>query len=119
VADVISLLIKILKKTKRYGADVFNVGTGVGYSVPYLYQEFSRIAGVKIDAVYKDPASFWSSYGELSDGPLPLDPDRVKKEVYKESIAYIAKTVAEFGWHPSIDIRHGLDTVYQFAKRHG
>jgi nucleoside-diphosphate-sugar epimerase len=117
VSDVIELLLRMHKSQRRYAAEIFNLGTGKAYSVPQLYAEFQRISGKNIEAVYRDPETFWNNYTELFEGQ-GLSRERVKKEVYKDSAADMSKTQAEFDWKPQVDMATGLASVYQYAVDH-
>jgi nucleoside-diphosphate-sugar epimerase len=115
VSDLIALLQKMLESPSHYRAEVFNVGSGRGFSVPELYGELRAIAGKDIEPVYGDPGAFWDAYGELFAGPRPLARERVSEEVHKHAVADVAKAMREFGWRPQMDLRAGLESVYRYA----
>ncbi len=115
--DVIRLLIKMIESEESYSAEVFNVGSGQGYSVPELYGSMARIAGKDIEPVYKNPDSYWNAYDTLFSGPYPMSAERVKREVYKEALADTTKTEKTFSWKAEIDIGTGLASVYEYASQ--
>ena len=101
VADVVDLLLRIMRHEARHRADVFNVCSGTGHSVPELYEIFRLVSGKSIEATYRDPAEFWDRYPLLFAGPLPLSRERVIEEVYKSAIGANAKARATFDWQPT------------------
>lgn len=113
--DVIDLLVLMGSADGRFAADVYNVGSGVSYSVPELYAHLAVLAGSTVEAEYRDPDTFWNSYPELFQG-AGLSLDRLRKEVLKESLADIHKTAEQFGWNPSITIQDGLRSVIEYAQ---
>lgn len=116
-SDVTELLVRMWQSERAYGAEIFNVGSGDGYSVPFLYDEFKRISGRDIEPVFADPEGYWDAYPDLFLG-RPLSRGRIRKEVYKDSIADIEKTKAEFDWVPRIGIEEGLRSVYEYVAAH-
>lgn len=117
VADVIELLLRMMRSERPYAADVFNICTGVGQSVPELYQIFQQVSGKTIAPVYDDPAKFWDRYPALFSGRFPLSRERIVEEVYKNAVGSPDKARAEFGWTPQADITAGLRSVYEDAER--
>jgi len=115
VDDVIALLIKMIEYANPMHANIYNICTGNGYSVPEIYEKFLDISGKRIEPKYADPTKFWESYKSLSESEYPLNSARVEKEVYKESIGSNAKAKADFGWMPKIALTEGLQSVYEFA----
>ena len=117
VADVVELLVRIMRDDAHHTADVFNVCSGVGHSVPELYDVFGRVSGKSIPPTFRDPADFWAQYAVLFDGPRPLSRERVIEEVYKSAIGSNAKARAAFGWRPELDLVAGVQSVYADAVR--
>jgi nucleoside-diphosphate-sugar epimerase len=107
----------MLESEHRFSAEIFNVASGKGYSVPELYSTMSRIAGKEIQPIYKDPVAFWDQYPSLYAGTYPLSRERVAKEVYKNAVGSGEKALKIFNWMPSVDIESGLRSVYQYADR--
>jgi nucleoside-diphosphate-sugar epimerase len=117
VADVCALLLNIMRSASRFRADVFNVCSGVGHSVPELYDIFQTISGSALEAVYDDPTSFWDRYAALFEGPYPLARERIAEEVRKHSVGSPEKARVTFQWEPAIDIVSGIRSVYADAER--
>lgn len=115
-SDVIEILCRMLESPRHYHAEVFNVGSGKGYSVPEIYAIIQKLTNSSVSATYKDPSSYWQQYESLSAQPYPLSPTRIEKEVYKESIADISKTSGEFNWEAKLSIELGLKTVVDHVK---
>lgn len=115
VADVVELLLRIMRHDQWHGADVFNVCSGSGHSVPELFEIFRRVSGKTIEATYRDPAEFWDRYPSLFAGALPLSRERVIDEVYKSAIGTNAKARAMFDWQPTLDLNAGAQSVYTDA----
>lgn len=112
--DLIALLLKMLDAEEKFAAERFNVGSGVGYSVPQLCEIMQKVSGRTVCPEYKDPESYWNAYGDLYEG-YSLSRERVKKEVYKDCVADNAKTCRTFGWCPAISVEAGFKTVYEYA----
>jgi nucleoside-diphosphate-sugar epimerase len=118
VSDVVDLLTRMIGATRRFAAEIFNVASGAGYSVPELFDMMRRISGHSaLEAVYDSPEVFWDRYPALFQGEFPLLRSRVRKEVYKYSVGANQKTAAEFGWTPKVNIETGLQSVLLDAKR--
>jgi nucleoside-diphosphate-sugar epimerase len=115
VADVVELLVRVMRDQANFAADVFNVCSGVGHSVPELYEAFRSVSGKAIDATFREPAEFWSRYPVLFDGPRPLSRQRVIEEVYKSAIGSNEKARSTFGWRPERDLLAGVHSVYADA----
>ena len=101
---------------KTYASEIFNVASGNGYSVPELYSNLLDISGKSIKAEYKNPELYWEAYDSLYQGKYQLSKDRIKKEVYKQAVGSPEKTFKEFNWKTFIDIKTGLQSVYNFIN---
>ena len=117
VADVVDLLLRIMRDPGVHHAELFNVCSGVGHSVPELYEKFRRVSGKMIDATYRDPAEFWDRYPSLFAGSHPLSRERVIEEVFKSAVGSNAKVRAAFGWEPRLDLEAAVGSVYADALR--
>lgn len=115
VADVVELLLRVMRDHNRHDADVFNVCTGIGHSVPELFDVFRRISGKPIEATYRDPGEYWDRYPPLFAGPFPLSRQRVSEEVYKSAIGSNARARDTFDWEPMLDLTEGIQSVYEDA----
>ena len=115
VSDVIELLLRIMDDGASHAADVFNVCSGVGHSVPELYEAFRTVSGKSIDATYRDPAEFWNRYPMLFAGRRPLSRERVIEEVYKTAVGSNSSARESFGWEPHLDLVAGVRSVYADA----
>jgi nucleoside-diphosphate-sugar epimerase len=117
VSDVVELLLRMMRHPARHGAEVFNVCSGVGHSVPEIYDAFRLISGKAIEPDYRDPSEFWDRYPVLFSGGYPLSRERVIEEVYKSAIGTNAKARAAFGWEPTLDLAAAVRSVYEDAHR--
>jgi nucleoside-diphosphate-sugar epimerase len=118
VSDVIDLLTRMIGATRRFAAEIFNVASGSGFSVPELFDMMKRMSEHStLEAVYDNPEVFWDRYPALFQGAFPLLRSRVCKEVYKYSVGTNQKAASEFGWAPKVDIETGLQSVILDAKR--
>lgn len=115
--DVIELLTRMLLADDRFSGDRFNVCSGVGHSVPELYEVFLAASGKDIRPVYNDPRTYWDKYPALFNRGLPLSRERITQEVYKSAIGDPNRTRERFGWVAKTDIREGVASVYADAKR--
>jgi nucleoside-diphosphate-sugar epimerase len=117
IDDVVSLLVRAMHGKQRFAAEVLNVCSGVGYSVPQLYDIFREVSGKNIEATYREPAEFWDRYHDLHRGAFPLSRERVIEEVYKSAIGSNAKALSSLGWSPQLDLVSGIRSVYADAVR--
>jgi nucleoside-diphosphate-sugar epimerase len=117
VDDVIELLLRIMHHGQSHAAEVFNICSGFGHSVPELFEVFRRVSGKAIEATYRDPAEFWDRYPLLFAGSMPLSRERVVEEVYKSAIGANAKARTTFDWQPALDLTAGVRSVYGDALR--
>ena len=115
VDDVVELLLRVMLDQNRHGADVFNVCSGIGHSVPELFEVFRQVSGKRLEATYRDPAEYWDRYPSLFAGAFPLSRVRVVEEVFKSAIGANAKARATFDWRPTLDLTAGIDSVYSDA----
>ncbi len=115
VDDCLALLQIMMNAPKKYKADIFNIGSGIGYSVPQIYKLICEISGKKISPTEGKPESFWDMYTDLYTGPHPLNSSRISKEVFKSAVANTQKTFEEFAWKATCPMERGLETVYQYA----
>ena len=117
-ADLISLILKMWESKETFRADIFNISTGIGWSVPELYSKLCTIADKKILANYNDPTLFWDKYKTLGNAPYTLNPSRITKEVHKYCVGNADKTRKIFNWEPHVTIDQGLLEVYEYTQRH-
>ncbi|CAF0900282.1 unnamed protein product [Adineta steineri] len=117
-SDLISLMLKMWASTDAFHAEIFNISTGMGWSVPELYSKLCTIADKNISANYKDPTLFWDKYKTLTDAPYSLDPNRITKEVHKNCVGDATKARKTFNWEPQVTIDRGLFEVYKYTQDH-
>ena len=117
VEDVIELLLRMMHHAQAHEAEAFNICSGIGHSVPELFDVFRLVSGKSVEATYRDPAEFWDRYPELFAGSFPLSRERVIEEVYKSAIGTNAKARATFDWQPTLDLTAGVRSVYGDALR--
>ncbi len=115
--DVVELLTRMMLHPTNLGGQRFNVCSGIGHSVPELYEIFQQVSGKRIEPVFNDPRGYWDRYPALFDVGLPLSRDRITEEVFKKAIGNPSKTQQTFGWTAKMDIRTGIDSVYHDAHR--
>ena len=117
VSDVVDLLTRMIGATRRFAAEIFNVASGAGYSVPELFDMMRRMSERSaLEAVSDNPEAFWDRYPALFQGEFPLLRSRMCKEVYKSSVGTNQKAAAEFGWAPKVNIKTALQPVLLGAK---
>jgi UDP-glucose 4-epimerase len=118
VDDVITILKKMILSTKKFRGDIFNICSGQGFSAKEIYRQMQCISGFTSEPHFGLPDRFWDAYPQLFTGSFPLSRDRIKSEVFKNSIGDPSKTAAEFDWRASMSLRNGLTSVYEYARRH-
>lgn len=115
--DVVELLTRMLLAEGTFSGDRFNVCSGKGHSVPELYDLFLKASGKDIPATFNDPHTYWNKYPALFEQGLPLSRDRIAEEVFKNAIGVPDKARERFGWEANTDIRGGIASVYEDARR--
>lgn len=115
--DVVDLLIRMMLDEEKLQAERFNVCSGQGHSVAELYALFLEVSGKHIEATYDDPRNYWNKYPVLFEKGFPLSRERITEEVFKNAIGNPAKTEKRFGWTASRDIRSGIGSVYEDARK--
>lgn len=115
--DVVELLTRMMLAEGSLGAERFNVCSGQGHSVPELYSLFLEVGGKDIAATYNDPRSYWDKYPVLFEQGFPLSRERITEEVFKNAVGSPEKARQRFGWTATVEIREGIGSVYQDAKR--
>jgi nucleoside-diphosphate-sugar epimerase len=113
VEDLISLVTGIAARSDQMG--IYNIGTGVGFSVPKLYQIFLEVSGKDIEAKFKNPENYWDKYESLFNYTNKLSTRRIQQEVYKNSIADMSKCKKELNWEPKFNIEEGISRVYNYV----
>lgn len=114
IDDLMSLVTLIGSDVNK--RNVYNIGTGAGYSVPKLYEFFLEASQKEIEPEFKDPREYWSKYRSLFDSRYEFSLCRVEKEVYKQSVANMSKCEKEFNWRPHINIESGIKKVYDYVE---
>ncbi len=114
--DVLNCLKLMMNSKDKFAGDVFNVCSGVGYSVPEIVKIYEAVAGKNIQPEYKDPSQFWDKFPELYAGRLPLKRERTKKEVYKNSIGSTEKAKKHFGFQAKVSLSEGLKSVHAYCE---
>jgi UDP-glucose 4-epimerase len=89
--DVLSFIQQIIYNDHDY--EIFNIGSGKGYSVNRIVQFIEQIMGEQLLKNYIE---------------LPLDKDLVKWNVLS-----IEKAKAHLNWEPKIDLRYGINEMYK------
>ena len=114
VGDVVAAL-ELMKNSKKvFKGDIFNLCSGVGYSVGQIIDIFSKVSNQNIDPIFKDPSSYWDAFPALFEGK-PLDRDRISKEVYKNSIGAPEKVEKVLGFKAAISFEEGLKKVREYS----
>ena len=82
------------KATSASGVNIYNLGTGIGYSVLYIVKAFEKASGVKIPYQIKErrPGDIATCYA---------DPQKAKEEL---------------GWQAEYDLNRMCQDAWRFAK---
>ncbi|KAF2838887.1 UDP-glucose 4-epimerase [Patellaria atrata CBS 101060] len=118
VDDLIRLLVGMLRSSQSYYGEVFNACSGSGISAPAIFDIMRGHAKMGNRPEFRDPKLFWEPYQTLTEGRYPLDPARITKEVYKNSIGDATKAFEQFNWRAKTSMEDGLLGVYQYALQH-
>lgn len=116
VTDLIELALLAMDKPEARG-QVFNVASGVAYSVNEMYDMVATMVRSKIRPVYKPAANFWSAYPEMFAGSRPIDKAILEKEVNKVVLGSNEKAKKLLGWTPKVTMQQGLQTMVDYVKK--
>ncbi|MDR2406827.1 MAG: NAD-dependent epimerase/dehydratase family protein [Bacteroidales bacterium] len=117
VYDLLEYLSRIMNSPKRYCAEIFNLGSGYGFSAIEIVKTIFDIMEIPLDYNTGDPNAFWDKYDNLFNGNYNLNRKRICKEVYKHCIADTKKTVNEFNFVPQINLINGLKSIINFQRQ--
>lgn len=116
INDLIEILLLMIKSKEKYVGEIFNLCSGEGYSVPELLELYSNVSNKNIRPLFKDPIEYWDKFPELFINKA-LSKERIKKEVYKNSIGSIAKTKQHFNFQSKTEIIDGLKRIHKYSER--
>jgi nucleoside-diphosphate-sugar epimerase len=117
IHDLLEYLSRIMNSTKHYCAEIFNLGSGCGFSAIEIVKSIFNIMEIPINYNTGDPNDFWDKYENLFNENYNLSRKRICKEVYKHCIADTKKTVSEFNFSPQINLIDGLKSIIQFQRQ--
>ncbi|MDR2169118.1 MAG: NAD-dependent epimerase/dehydratase family protein [Planctomycetaceae bacterium] len=117
VDDLLEYLTRIMNSPKHYCAEIFNLGSGYGYSATEIVKSLFDIMETPLDYNTGDPNTFWDKYDNLFNAAYNLNRKRICKEVYKHCIADTKKTVNEFNFSPQINLIEGLKSIIKFQRQ--
>ena len=96
--------------------EIFNVASGLAYSVNYIYKELSEALGKShIKPVFREAKLLWEKYPALFTGAMTLDENRLEKEVNKYALGCIKKSENILGWKAKISLREGMTRTAEYA----
>ena len=98
-----------------FSGDIFNICSGLGYSVPDIVENYQIVSGKKITPKYISPSSYWDKFPGLFVGH-PFSKDRIVKEVYKNSIGNPQKAYDILGFKAKTSLNDGLAKVFKFSN---
>jgi hypothetical protein len=82
--------------------------------VKNIISMYAQVAKKIIVPIYADPVTYWDKFPGLFEG-LPLDRDRILKEVYKNSIGSPTKVKNVFDFEAKINFADGLKRVHDYS----
>ncbi len=116
VGDVVEGLVCMKNASEKFEGDAYNLCSGRGYSVKQIIEMYSQVSKKSIDPVYKDPNTYWDQFPSLFNG-LPLNRERIAKEVFKNSIGCPSKTRKTFHFEAKVDFMNGLKRVHDYSLK--
>jgi nucleoside-diphosphate-sugar epimerase len=115
--DDVSKMIEFIIDSDATVGQVLNVCSGKTYSVREIYNMYQEAFNVYIEPSYSPPEKFWNKYPQLFEHPHSLLQQRIIKEVNKYSLGSCDKARLALGWSPKIDMKAGIQTCVDFAKK--
>jgi len=97
VKDIVQAIILAIETKKKFGSDIFNIGTNKAYNLNILVEKINKVMGKKIKPKHI------------------INP--VKEGYVRKQLADIKKIKRELGFKPSIDVEQGLKEIYEDLKK--
>ena len=89
---------------EKQPSDVFNVCTGVTFSVNQIGEWVREALETDLPLAHKDAQDLWDRYPNLFEGPHSLNKEIVAKETTRYSKGIYYKAKEQLGWEPNLDI---------------
>ena len=80
----------MITASKTYSGEIYNICSGIGYSVPDILNTFSSVLKININPIYSDPSMYWKNLGIYII--IRQFQKNANKEVNKNSIGDPTKT---------------------------
>lgn len=96
VKDIVQAIILAIETKKKFGSDIFNIGTNKAYNLNILVEKINKVMGTGVKPKHI------------------VNP--VKEGYVRKQLADIKKIKRELGFKPSIDIEEGLKEIYEDLK---
>ena len=116
VSDVIECLYKMITASKTYSGEIYNICSGIGYSVPDILKTFSSVLKININPIYSDPSMYWEKFRDLYNYS-PISKERLIREVNKNSIGDPTKTKKEFNFEAKYNFRSGIENIIKYSEK--
>lgn len=117
VSDVLNICETVMTHPKAKN-EVFNVGSESTTTVQEVYDLTIRAFGIKnINPRFRSAELLWDKYPSLFSRKFSFDPEVLKKEVNKYTLASIKKAKEKLNWSPKISIKQGLRMTVQYALK--
>ncbi len=116
IDDVVRLC-ELMLTGKKAKNQIFNVGSGIVYSINEIYQKIAK--ALKREGVHpliQSAKSIWSKYPSLFEGSYPFRTNFLEREVNKYTEASIRKAFRVLGWKPQISLDDGLEKTIRRAR---
>ena len=111
IDDVLKAITEMLLKDS-VECEIYNICSGIGYSVPDLVKMYSKVCNYNINPEFKEANTFWEKYNsELYDRNKPFSRRRLEKEVYKSSIGSNKKIIDSLGVSFNMTMEKGLESI--------
>ena len=110
VTDLLDLVIALSEFPDYLGGEIFNLGSGQGYSALEILEiasELTKHDGSYVSAIHE---KFWEKYPELYEG-LSLDSSRLEREIFKLSLCDPYKIQSFTGIKPKYSMYEGLKAM--------
>jgi UDP-glucose 4-epimerase len=97
--------------------EIFNVSSGVAYSVNEIYKIIAFLLKSDIKPIFRDSKLFWDKYPKLFSGNHSLDRKWIGKEVDKFTLSSTEKAKKLLNWKSLVSIEDGLRITIEHAKK--
>jgi nucleoside-diphosphate-sugar epimerase len=117
IDDLVNMLVLVMSSGKSFRGEVFNLTSNFSYTPIEILNALAKELKQELAFIQGDPLKFWNSEERLTSGNFPLNHERIKKEVFKESVGSPGKFNEYFGYVATTEISDGMAKIIEYQKQ--